>query len=763
VADGPNIGKLQEAIQKRQAELAIVKEQLRQEHERFAALQQSNAAIEDQRAAYERVLGLKQNELDSLNQISATQQQIAAARSAELETLRQTAGITAEQLATKQQEYSTSQATADQLRSQAGILDQILTKQRKAQQITNDLAASTRNIVSSLTGMDSAWQSTFIGTFQRAAQETGGFSQALSVVGGEMSAMATPMNAMAMVTMKVVESTIGLIARFDELKVGFRTATGAGREYDVVLEGVSMTNRQFGVSLSEAQGAMSSLYTEMSQFSHLGRNLQVELSGLVAKMSKAGVSGSTAAANMDTLTKTFGMGIGQAKQFSMDMVQLGTDIGIPPKKLAQELGALAPRLAQYGSTATNEFRKLAAQAKATGMEMQRLIGISQGFDTFEDAAQKVGALNAILGGPYLNTVTMMMATDSQRLQIVRQSIIASGRYAEITDKAGSAQSRFLAKAIAMNSGIQDTDSLMRLLNNDLGQFSSEAMNAAGSEERLNDVSMQNTTIMQKMAISIEQLAVGANQLSSGISNLMSILNNTMATTTGIIGVFAALTGGTKLLGMAMGRAAGEGAAQALANTQVASTATSATGANAGLNASLATTAPAARTASVALRGFGIQAGALLVGVGAAAAGIGLLVGKFRGMGDQESTENIQNYAGAMNSLGSVIERMPTDKVINVSTAMDNFKETINAVVRLEGLEDISNTVRLVSAASQYSAAIVRAQDVRDPLKELINAIRSSGGGGQGRGGPVNITMKLNNKTFGTAVANKLNQQMNVDI
>ena len=213
----------------------------------------------------------------------------------------------------------------------------------------------------------------------------------------------------------------------------------------------------------------------------------------------------------------------------------------------------------------------------------------------------------------------------------------------------------------------------------------------------------------------------------------------------------------------MGAAAGRAAGQALANTNLATTATAATGANTGLNASLATTAPAANTASVALRGFGIQAGALLVGVGAAAAGIGLLVGKFRGMGDQESTENIQNYAGAMNSLGAVIENMPTDKVINVSTAMDNFKETINAVVRLEGLEDINNTVRLVSAASQYSAAIVRAQDVRDPLKELINAIRSQGGGSQARGGPVNITMKLNNKTFGTAVADHLASMMDVNV
>ena len=763
MADGPDIGKLQEAIQKRQAELAVVKEQLRQEQERFAAIQQSNVAIEDQRAAYERVLGLRQKQLDTIQNLSAVQQQLASTSAAELETLRQTAGVSSEQLATKQQEVASAQAVADQLRDQGRVLDSNLTKQRRAQQLTNELANSTRNIVSTLTGLDSAWQTTFIGTFARAAQETGGFSQALSVVGGEMTAMATPMNAIAMVAMKVVESTILMITRFDELKVGFRTATGAGREYDAVLEGVSMTNRQFGVSLSEAQGAMSSLYTEMSQFSHLGRNLQVELSGLVAKMGKAGVSGSTAAANMDTLTRTFGMGIGQAKQFSMDMVQLGTDIGIPPKRLAQELGALAPRLAQYGSTATNEFRKLAAQAKATGMEMQRLIGISQGFDTFEDAAQKVGALNAILGGPYLNTVTMMTATDSQRLQVVRQAIIASGRYAEITDKAGSAQSRFLAKAIAMNSGIQDTDSLMRLLNNDLSQFSSEAMNAAGSEARLNEVSMQNTTIMQKMAISVEELAVGANQLSTGISNLMSYLNNTMAVATGIIGVFATLTGGTWLLGKAMGRAAGQAAAQSLANTNVATTATAATGANAGLNASLATTTPAATAAGTALRGFGIQAGALLIGVGAAAAGIGLLVGKFRGMGDQESTENIQNYAGAMNSLGAVIENMPTDKVINVSTAMDNFKETINAVVRLEGLEDISNTVRLVSAASQYSAAIVRAQDVRDPLKELINAIRSQGGGSQARGGPVNITMKLNNKTFGTAVSDHLASMMDVNV
>ena len=43
--------------------------------------------------------------------------------------------------------------------------------------------------------------------------------------------------------------------------------------------------------------------------------------------------------------------------------------------------------------------------------MQKLLNMTNKFDTFEGAAEQVGQMNAALGGNFLNTMDLMMETD----------------------------------------------------------------------------------------------------------------------------------------------------------------------------------------------------------------------------------------------------------------------------------------------------------------------------------------------------------------
>ena len=50
-----------------------------------------------------------------------------------------------------------------------------------------------------------------------------------------------------------------------------------------------------------------------------------------------------------------------------------------------------------------------------------LITIAAQFDTFEKSASAVGRLNAMLGGPFLNSVQMVYATESERNRAILES------------------------------------------------------------------------------------------------------------------------------------------------------------------------------------------------------------------------------------------------------------------------------------------------------------------------------------------------------
>ena len=74
----------------------------------------------------------------------------------------------------------------------------------------------------------------------------------------------------------------------------------------------------------------------------------------------------------------------------------------------------------------NQFMKLQAVATSTGLSVESLVDVTSAFDTFEDGAQKVGMLNAILGGPYLDTLTMISGDETTRLLELRGALERNG-------------------------------------------------------------------------------------------------------------------------------------------------------------------------------------------------------------------------------------------------------------------------------------------------------------------------------------------------
>jgi hypothetical protein len=87
--------------------------------------------------------------------------------------------------------------------------------------------------------------------------------------------------------------------------------------------------------------------------------------------------------------------------------------------------------------------------------MGKLLAMTEKFDTFEGAAQSAGQLNAMLGGPLLNSVQLLTATESERVDLIRNAVNATGRSFE-------SMNRFEKQAIAQAAGIGDVADAVRL-------------------------------------------------------------------------------------------------------------------------------------------------------------------------------------------------------------------------------------------------------------------------------------------------------------
>jgi hypothetical protein len=136
----------------------------------------------------------------------------------------------------------------------------------------------------------------------------------------------------------------------------------------------------------------------------------------------------------------------QAITLQEELVKTARGIGIAPSQMVQGFAQAAPRLSAHGANMEKVFKGLALQSKNTGASIDQLLGIAEGFDTFEEAARKTSQLNAMFG-TQLNSVELLNATEEERIQILQSSLQATGKS---IDTLGRFELKSLAQIIGVD-------------------------------------------------------------------------------------------------------------------------------------------------------------------------------------------------------------------------------------------------------------------------------------------------------------------------
>jgi len=382
-------------------------------------------------------------------------------------------------------------------------LEELTKEQTKYNQELQAGEAIAKNYGQALFGLSGAFSNLYTKYIPKTAVEFEGMLK-------KMKKNITSFKFITSAALKFIGASFNLMVAQDKATAAFQQATGAGDKYNDTLWGIESAARGAGVTMDEAGKATLSLFSTYRDFTNLNKEEAKRIGTTVALMNELGVSTDTSAKIMDQATKSLGMTSGAAEQMLLQVTSIADQIGKPFSEVAADLASAAPKLAFYGENMINVFKRLEQQSKSTGLSVDSILGlVGEGFDTFEGAATKVGKLNAILGGPYLNSIDMLNSSEEDRLEIIKQSIEAAGVQ---FDQLGKFEQKNFASALGT-----DVDTLRRAM----GALSDEEELEMMNQERLAQLAAESKDVMEELKNAFRSLILENKQLVKDVSEGVS--------------------------------------------------------------------------------------------------------------------------------------------------------------------------------------------------------------------------------------------------
>ena len=293
----------------------------------------------------------------------------------------------------------------------------------------------------------------------------------------------------------------------------------------------------------ESSPAINALIEGFVDFTRIGNDARSELIETTARMARLGVDVSQTTGIIDKFSKGMGKSTTAATKITKEMFKFSRAIGVGPNRMLGQLNKNFDLVAKFGEKKGVEvFKKLAITAKATGVEFDKLLGITKAFDTFESAAESAGKLNFLLGGPLLNSTELLAASEDERIEMVQKALQQSGKS---FDQLG----RFAKEAIASTLQV-DVSELGKLM--DPSNAAAAESLAAGIDTQtkamgsLKKESDDVITRQQQQRINLEKEAVAMKEVTGAIHNMLTEFDKLMekyAPFLAVLGMFAPLING----------------------------------------------------------------------------------------------------------------------------------------------------------------------------------------------------------------------------
>ena len=293
-----------------------------------------------------------------------------------------------------------------------------------------------------------------------------------------------------------------LLMRYEDLGRSLTQATGATEEYGDELKDLTGDMRGLNYTMDETARAYQTLYATAAAFSDFAAEQRKEITELSLDLTRLGVATDTFGATLTSMNKVFKENPAQIKKTATSMVNFARALKVGPNEMLQLLNQNMSLVTKYGKEqGIKVFEQLAVTMKKTGVAMSELVNIAKQFDTFEGAAEAAGQLNMMLGGPLLNSINMMMADESQRIQQIRDAVKQSGKdFAEL----GRFEKEHIAKM--MGTSVDVAQALFNDENIGTIEAATEAIkNQAAGMGEMSEAAREADTLANKKAAADEAM------------------------------------------------------------------------------------------------------------------------------------------------------------------------------------------------------------------------------------------------------------------
>jgi hypothetical protein len=313
-----------------------------------------------------------------------------------------------------------------------------------------------------------------------------------------------------------IDTMIAFTFAVDEGRSSIMKTTGVSREFATSITADAQAMSYYGVSVSDMAETVGALIPTFTDFTRLSDSQAASVRETGDLLKKTGVSGQTYGQSLQIMTKAMGMGTEGATAMNREFNSLATAIGVTPQQMAEDFAGVGGSLAKLGTDGPAAFKRLAIASKSTGLSIEKLLRVTDKFDTFEGAATQAGLLNAALGGNFVNAMDLMMATDpAERFGMIQDAILNTGLS---FDEMDYYQRKFYAEA----AGLEDVNDLALLMSGSLDEMSSSAKKSSDEIHKLQkrtkamqSIQEKFKTLMMSMIPVIEPLI---NQLHGLIDN-----------------------------------------------------------------------------------------------------------------------------------------------------------------------------------------------------------------------------------------------------
>ena len=414
----------------------------------------------------------------------------------------------------------------------------------KLRQKTQDVADAVGDFADGLMGLPSGWQKSITAGLIQVRKGTIKAEEAAKMLSKRFE---ETFSAAALEYSMITKLEEGLMAyaamsmavaiEIDKGVASLEKATSASEEYADIVKVATQANIQFGVTGESMAESLGALQERLVDLTPTVGGTGHELAELSAKMGILGVDTQNQGKLFFTLMKGMNMTERSAKKYALRVVDLSKKLKMGLAATVANLNELMPTLLVHGDKATKVFENLSAMARKAGISVNTLMGaVGQTFDTFEGAAGATQALNAILGGPYLNAIEMVHMTEDERAKSLVNMFQASGRAYKDLD-------RYSKKAIMHQLNISDAaeaEAFFALSVGEANNLLRDRADAAKAQQDLNERLLKATPVIEQFKNAVKSLALDMTPLLGALTSFTELIAENLSWLKPTVITFAAL-------------------------------------------------------------------------------------------------------------------------------------------------------------------------------------------------------------------------------